>query len=96
MVINKEIIINSTYPFLLKRPYLPPPSPTPHSPPPTVLLINNSYSWKGKLKHTDVDISAFLLTKCSLTKHIEYLLEALYRTSETSKLEIFTKKVNGL
>ena len=29
-------------------------------------------------------------------KHIEYLLEAPYRTSETSKLGIFTKKVNGL
>ena len=41
-------------------------------------------------------LSAFLLTKSSLTKHEQYLLEAPYRTNETSKLELYTKKVNGL
>ena len=41
-------------------------------------------------------LSAFLLIKSSLTKHKKYLLEVPYRTSETSKLELFTKKVNGL
>ena len=41
-------------------------------------------------------LSAFLLTKSSLTKHKNYLLQAPYRASETSKLELFTKKVNGL
>ena len=42
----------------------------------------------------DVDITC--LTKSSLTKHKNYLLETPYRTSETSKLEVLTKKVNGL
>ena len=37
-------------------------------------------------------LSAFLLTKSSLTKHKKYLLEATYKTSETFKLELFTKK----
>ena len=64
--------------------------------PPTVLLINNIYFWKSKLKHTGVDITCFLLTKSSLTKLKKYLLEAPYKTNETSKLEFFTKKVNGL
>ena len=81
-----KIFIYFTYPFLLQ----------PRPCPPTVLLINNIYSWKSKFKHTGVDIKCFLLTKSSLTKHKKYLLEAPYRTSEISKLELFTKKVNGL
>ena len=40
------------------------------------------------LKHMGVDITCFLDAKSSLTKR--------NRTSETSKLELFTKKVNGL
>ena len=40
------------------------------------------------LKHVGVDITCFLDAKSSLTKR--------NRTSETSKLELFTKKVNGL
>ena len=43
---------------------------------PTVLLINNIYSWKSQLKPTSVDIKCFLLTKSSLTKHKKYLFEA--------------------
>ena len=31
--------------------------------------------------------------KSSLTKHKKYLLQTFYRTTETSKLELFTKKV---
>ena len=31
--------------------------------------------------------------KSSLTNHKKYLLQTLYRTTETSKLELFTKKV---
>ena len=34
-----------------------------------------------------------MLTKSLLTKHKSYLLEAPYRTSETSKLELFTKRL---
>ena len=34
--------------------------------------------------------------KSSLTKHKKYLLEASYETSQTSKVELSTKKVNGL
>ena len=35
----------------------------PHHCPPTVLLINNIYSWKSKLKHTGVDIKCFFVNK---------------------------------
>ena len=35
----------------------------PHSCPPTVLLINNIYSWKSKFKHTGVDIKCFFVNK---------------------------------
>ena len=79
-----KIFIYSTYPFHYNpRPCLA-----------TVLLINKIYSWKSILKHMDVDITC--LTKSSLTKHKNYLLQTPYRTSETSKLELLTKKVNGL
>ena len=65
-----------------------PPTPFCYNPrpwPPTLLLINNIYSWKTKLKHTGVDIECFFVNiKSSLTKHKKYLLEAPYRTSETS------------
>ena len=46
---------------------------------PSPLLTNRNFSWKSKLKHT-------------FTKHKKYLLETSYRASETSKLELFTKK----
>ena len=64
--------------------------------PPNVLLINNIYSWKNKLKHAGVDIKCFFVNKIFVNKKLRNLLEAPYRTSETSKLELFTKKVNGL
>ena len=35
----------------------------PHHCPPTVLLINNIYSWKSKLKHSGVDIKCFFVNK---------------------------------
>ena len=48
-----KIFMYSTYPFLLQ-----------HRPcPPTVLLKNNIYSWKSKLKHTGVDIKCFFVNK---------------------------------
>ena len=34
--------------------------------------------------------------KPSLTKHKRYLLEVSYGASQTSKLELFTQKFNGL
>ena len=53
-----KIFIYSTHPFLLQpRPCLP-----------TVLLINNTYSWKSKLKHTGVDIKCFLINKVFINK----------------------------
>ena len=58
-------------------------------------LHPNHISWKNKLKRTDVNITCFFQdAKPSLTKH--YLLEASYGISQTYKLEIFTKNVNGL
>ena len=36
--------------------------------PPTVLLINNIYSWKNKLKHTGVDINCFFVNKIFINK----------------------------
>ena len=68
---------------------------------PATLLINHIFSWKGKPKHTGVDITRFFsnakcYAKSSLTKHKNCLLEASYGTSQTSKLELFTKKVNDL
>ena len=45
----------------------------------------------------DIDITRFFQdAKSSLAKHKKFLLEASYGTSETSKLELFTKKVNNL
>ena len=35
-------------------------------------------------------------TKSSTAKHQKVLLEASYETSKTSKLDLFTKRVNGL
>ena len=60
---------------------------------PTVLSINNIYFCSSIRVQI---VSAFLLTKSLLTKHKNYLLEAPYRTSETSNLELFTKIINGL
>ena len=36
--------------------------------PPTVLLINNIYFWKSKLKHTGVDITCFFVNKIFVNK----------------------------
>ena len=74
-----------------------PPTPFYYNPCPcplTVFLINKIYSWKNKLNHTGVDIKCFFVNKIFVSKTKKYLLEAPYRTSE--KLELFTKKVNGL
>ena len=79
-----KVFIYSTYPFLLQ------PAPCP----PTHFLINHIFSWKSKLKHKDVDVTRFFFqdAKSSLTKHKKCLLEASYGSSQTSKLELFTKK----
>ena len=60
--------------------------------PRNLLLINHIFSWKSKLKHTGVDISKMQ----NLHQQNIKRLEASYGTSETFKLELFTKKVNGL
>ena len=78
-----KIVIYSTYHFLLQPPTCPP----------TPFLINHIFSWESKLKHTDVDTTCFFQDiKSSLTKHKKCLLEASYGTSQTSKVELFTKK----
>ena len=60
------------------------------TPPP---FINHTISWKSKLKHMGVDITYFFQdAKSSLTKHKKCLLETSYGPSETSRLELFTKK----
>ena len=66
------------------------------------LLTQPSFSqsyffWKNKVKHTGVDITCFFQdAKSSLPKHKKCFLVASYGTSQTSKLQPFTKKVNGL
>ena len=55
------------------------------------------FFWKSKVKHKGVDIQCFLQDeKLSLSKHKKCFLEASYGTNQTSKLQPFTKKVNGL
>ena len=80
-----KIIIYSTYHFLLE----------PSTCPPTPILINHIFSWKSKIKHTDVDPTCFFQDiKSSPTKHKKCFLEASYGTSQTSKVELCRKKVN--
>ena len=48
---------------------------------------------KSKVKHTGVDITCFFQdAKSSLANHKKCFLEACYGTSQTSKLQPFTKK----
>ena len=70
---------------------------------PNPLLINHIFSWKSKLKQTGVDITCFfprrktwLKMKIKPNKKWKVFLEKSYGTSQTSKLEIFRKTVNGL
>ena len=81
--------------YLFKPPPCPPSLPArPASP--SSFLINHNFSWKSKLKHTSVDITCFSEgANFSLTNHKKYLLETFHRTSETSKLELFTKKLTA-
>ena len=44
--------------------------------PPTVLLINNIYSWKSKLKHTGVDIKCFFVYKIFVNKTWKIFIES--------------------
>ena len=84
---HAKIFIYSTYLLLLQHPSLPSPIPP----------FNRSHllSWKNKLKHTGIDgyryYVLFYNTKFPLARHKKYLLEAPYRTNETSKLKIFAK-----
>ena len=82
-----KIFIYSTCPFSLQPPFLP-----------TQPLFNQSqFFWKGKIKHTGADITcSFQDAKSSLRKHKKCFLEAFYGTSQTSKMQLFMKKVNGL
>ena len=63
-------------------------------------LSNHIIFLKCELKHTDVDITRSLFffqnAKSSITKQKKYFLETSYGTSQTSELELFTKKVSRL
>ena len=65
---------------------------------PTQPSFSQSYIfWKNKVKHTGVDITCFFqYAKSSLPKHEKCFLVASYGASQISKLQPFTKKVNGL
>ena len=76
-----KIFIYSTSPFLLQTPSLLIES----------LLINHIFSWKSKLKHT-----CFFPRSKIFTSKTHVFLEVLYGTSQTSKLELFRKNINGL
>ena len=83
---NSNICICSTYLF--------------HHKPPAfssiLLLTNQIFSWKNKLKLVQI-LRAFLQDAYSpLTKQKKCLLKASYGTSETSKQELFTKKSERL
>ena len=75
-----KIFIYSIYPFLLQTPFLP------------TQLINHIFSWKVR-KHTGIDITCFL--RCKIFTNITFFWESPYGTSQTSKLELFTKNING-
>ena len=55
------------------------------------------FHYKIKLNYTGVDIKRVFFPRYKIftNKTLKCFLESSYGTSQTSKLEIFTKKVNG-
>ena len=82
-----KIFIYSTYPFLLQSTLLPTQPPF------------NQSNFFGKVK-SSIRVQIFLVffqyARSSLTKQKKCFLEASYGVNQTSKLQAFTKKVNGL
>ena len=64
---------------------------------PTQPPFNQSFFWKGKVKHTVVDITCFLQdTKSSVTKHKRVFWKRLTEPVKHLSCSLLQKKVNGL